>query len=520
MKSAKFCALLLLCLFSLHATAQKRVTVSVTQETDRGTITIDTSFVAEDEVDLDRVLERLEMSSDAREERIVIRSDQGQSRTIVVNQDGASRSANRGKVTLGVYLGHSTNGGVKINSVTNGGAAQRAGLRGGDILTKVGNYPTRSEADVVKAKTYLSPDEPVRVEFLRDGDRRGATLYFNQAKKGKVTLGVYLGSSQDGGVRISSVTSNGAAKRAGVRGGDVLLKVGDYRVRSEQDVVKAKTFLSPDEPVEIEYKRGEQYIASVLYFNENGNHAHNDHDYDYDYDYDYDHDEEDEQWDWDRDESNSWEADEDVASRAFLGVYSEDVDEDLADDLGLPDVYGVYVDGVVDNSAAEDAGLQEGDVIVGFDNDDIPTAEALRAYLGSLEPGTRIRIGYYRDGRLQRTTATLGRTQSSDNSWQPEGRRVTESKPYLGVYLEDIRGDGVRITKVVENSSADRAGLRRGDILVELDGKDIDDYDDLKRVMNEASAGENVRIEFIRDGDRERTRATLGAKKVERWEKP
>ncbi|MEM6348091.1 MAG: PDZ domain-containing protein [Bacteroidota bacterium] len=442
MNSAKFGFLLLLCLATLSVFGQKRVTVSITQETDRGTITIDTSFVADGEVDLDRVLEQLEMSGDALEERIVIRSNQGPSRTVVVTQDGAARPRSQGgKVLIGVYLDNS--------------------------------------------------------------------------------------SSCSKGIRVSKVTEGGAAQRAGMRNGDVILRLGEFETNSEHDVVNAKKYFSVDEPVAIVYKRGDRVIKSVLYFNEGGGSYsysigsnHDDHDSDYDYDYDYDDDDDDDNnWDWDRDENNSWEVDDDAGSRAFLGVYSEDVDEDLADELGLPDVYGVYIDGIVDNSAAEAAGLQEGDVIVGFDNDDIPTAEALRAYLGSLEPGSRIRIGYYRDGRLQRTTATLGRTQSTDNSWQPQGRKVTENKAYLGVYLEDAR-DGVRISKIVDNAAADEAGLRRGDVIVGMAGEEIDDYEDLKSVMKRLNPGQSIRVTFLRNGERERARVILGAKKVERWEKP
>ena len=106
MNSAKFGFLLLLCLSTLSVLGQKRVTVSITQETDRGTITIDTTFEANGEIDLDEVLDRLEMSGDAREERIVVRSNRGPSRTVVVTQDGAARphTSQGGKVLLGVYL--------------------------------------------------------------------------------------------------------------------------------------------------------------------------------------------------------------------------------------------------------------------------------------------------------------------------------------------------------------------------------------------------------------------------------
>ena len=51
-------------------------------------------------------------------------------------------------------------------------------------------------------------------------------------------------------------------------------------------------------------------------------------------------------------------------------------------------------------------------------------------------------------------------------------------------------------------------------------GEEIDDYEDLKSVMKRLNPGQSIRVTFLRNGDRERTRVILGAKKVERWEKP
>ena len=533
MKTGKWGLLLLslaLLPFVLRA-QQKKVTVTITQQTDRGTVVIDTTFAIDKEVDLDAVLESLEAENQVGQS-IVIR---GNSQGMTMGSDtrmGVVKPVNsQGKLMLGVYIDTDTklDRGVRISSVVKGGAAQRAGMKDGDILVGIGNQRINSYQDVVNAKKGLSTNRPVELYYTSPRPKVAAA---KPVQNGKVLLGVYLDDDADvdRGVRISRVTDGGAADRAGIEDGDVLIRIGDTWVNSEHDVVQAKKKLRVEDPVEILFARGSRRMNTVLSFIEGGGSYSYNYSYDYDYDYDYDNDEEDrdeerdeenhnQTWNWDQNQNWNWNSNDDNGRGAFLGVYTENMTERLAEELGLRDAYGVYVDDVVEGSAAEDAGLEEGDVIVGFDDEDIANPDALSDFLAQKESGERLRIAYYRDGRLRRTVATLGSNQRQDNSWQPSGRRVQENQAYMGVYLEDAR-NGVRISSVVSNSAACQAGLHRGDVITELDGQDIDNYDDLKRVMKGISPGENVRIRFRRDGDEERTRITMGSKNVERWVKP
>ncbi len=521
MKAGKLGLILFMVLMPawLSAQSHKQVTVTITQQTDRGTVVIDTTFYTDEEVDLDAVLEDLNTTG-VREQSIVIRGNllekktQNGSRVAVVRP----KSSN-GSPVLGVYLDDHADvaQGVKISSVTDGGAAQNAGIQGGDILLRVGESWVNSEADVVQAKRYFSPGDAVELEYLPKGS-------------GKVTLGVYLDTDTrlDRGIRLTGVTEGGAAQRAGLQKGDVLLQVGSRSTNSYQEVLDAKKGLRADESVEVVYLRGNRRTNTVLSFIEGGGNASNNYSYNYDYDYDYDqnnqnHNENHNNTDtWQFDQNQNWNWDNDVVNgdRAFLGVYPEDLTRSLAEELDLREAYGVYVDGVVEGSAAEQAGLQEGDVIVGFDDEDIPNADALTDYLSQLEPGQRLRIAYYRDGRLRRTVASLSRQQTTDNSWQPSGKMVAEQKAFLGVNLVDDARNGVRISSVVNNSAAQQAGLRKGDVITGMNGQDIDDYDDLKRVMKSFQPGQTIRLNYRRNGSEERTRVTLGSKTVERWVKP
>jgi S1-C subfamily serine protease len=512
---------------------QKKVTVTITQQTDRGTVVIDTTFAIDNEVDLDAVLESLEAENQVGQSIVIRGNSQGMSMGSDTRMGVVKPVNAHGKLMLGVYIDTDTqlDRGVRISSVVKGGAAQRAGMKDGDILVGIGNKRINSYQDVVNAKKGLSTNRPVELYYTSPRPKFASS---KPTQNGKVLLGVYLDDDADvdRGIRISRVTDGGAADRAGIEDGDVLLRIGDTWVNSEHDVVQAKKELSVEDPVEILFVRGSRRMNTVLSFIEGGGSYSYNYDYDYDYDYDNDYEdrdaerdeERDEQnhnqnWNWDQNQNWNWNANEDNSRGAFLGVYTENMTEGLAEELDLRDAYGVYVDDIVEGSAAEAAGLEEGDVIVGLDDEDIPSPDALSDYLEQKDPGERLRIAYYRDGRLRRTVATLGSNQRQDNSWQPSGRRVQENQAYMGVYLEDAR-NGVRISSVVNNSAADDANLRRGDVITELDGQDIDNYDDLKRVMKSLRPGENVRIRYRRNGDEERTRITMGSKSVDRWVKP
>ncbi len=102
----------------------------------------------------------------------------------------------------------------------------------------------------------------------------------------------------------------------------------------------------------------------------------------------------------------------------------------------------------------------------------------------------------------------------------PPAPRERDHRGWLGVVLSD-QGDGVVIRSVVGDSPADEAGLKRGDRIVEFEGRRIDESDDLMDVMRGLRPGDRVKIKVDRDGSQETLSATLGESKrrmVQRFE--
>lgn len=214
---------------------------------------------------------------------------------------------------------------------------------------------------------------------------------FHQKLDGKVVLGLYLSEDKsDDGVIVSGVMGGGSADKAGIKKGDIIIKIGDTRIKNEDDIKVAKEGLESGDKVTVSFLRngksqdadleltsgmtwffnhkdGDQ--ASVFRINPN---------VEFDFDRDF----------WSNAEAND---------KAFLGVSLTD------DENG-----GVRVVRVTRGSAADDADLREGDVIVKFDTHDIGNYTQLKKLINSHKPGEKVNVQFLRNGKKQKADITLG----------------------------------------------------------------------------------------------------------------
>ena len=154
--------------------------------------------------------------------------------------------------------------------------------------------------------------------------------------------------------------------------------------------------------------------------------------------------------------------------RGGLGVEIEDVTSDIAQALDLDQLTGALVQVVREDSPAERAGIEAGDVIVSVDDEPVEDVVDLRNRIGLSRIGETVRIGIVREeGRIE-TEAVIGQLQSI---FVPRG---TSSEKFEGVELGEIgrdhpwfgRVEGVEVQSVETNSRAWESGLRQGDIIV------------------------------------------------------
>ena len=155
--------------------------------------------------------------------------------------------------------------------------------------------------------------------------------------------------------------------------------------------------------------------------------------------------------------------------RGQLGVMVQDLTPDLAEALGMDTSVGAVITQVEPGSAAEDAQLQPGDLIVSVDGRPVVGAADVRSQIGLKRVGIQVEIGIIRDGQ------TLAIKASLRNGGQLQTRPISRgTNKLLGADLRDLGPDdpqfgnlsGVVVAQVDSDSSAARAGLQVGDIIL------------------------------------------------------
>lgn len=157
--------------------------------------------------------------------------------------------------------------------------------------------------------------------------------------------------------------------------------------------------------------------------------------------------------------------------RGQLGVMVQDLTPDLAEALGMDTSVGAVITQVEPGSAAEDAQLQPGDLIVSVDGRPVVGAADVRSQIGLKRVGVQVEIGIIRDGQTLEIKAALR------NGGQLQTRPISRgTNKLLGADLRDLGPDdpqfgnlsGVVVAQVDSNSSAARAGLQVGDIILAI----------------------------------------------------
>ncbi len=188
--------------------------------------------------------------------------------------------------------------------------------------------------------------------------------------------------------------------------------------------------------------------------------------------------------------------------RGLLGVGIDEVRADDVEMLGLKAPRGVVVEEVMPGTAAEDAGIEAGDVIVSLNEREIANPRDLVARVANTPAGTEVEIGIVRDGRRKTLDATIG-TESDAPTW---ARRPTTPQALTGVDLRnlprehELHGRGVEVVAVAEGSPAAQFGLQAGDVILRVNRVSIGSVDEL----NDALAGEGSIWLTIQRGDRRR----------------
>ncbi|MCP5071514.1 MAG: PDZ domain-containing protein, partial [bacterium] len=187
--------------------------------------------------------------------------------------------------------------------------------------------------------------------------------------------------------------------------------------------------------------------------------------------------------------------------RGWLGTSIQALSRELASYLGVPDATGVIVNGVSEGSPAARASLRPGDVITGFGEQDVDAEKdedlgRFQRQVAATAPETEVRLRILRDGRFRDVLVTIG----TQPKVEPE-----EQETDLGFHVQEITEglyrserlpvrEGVFVAFVAPGSPAARANLFIGDVVVDIDGREVEDLGDFRRATARAEDQRRVLI--------------------------
>lgn len=165
-------------------------------------------------------------------------------------------------------------------------------------------------------------------------------------------------------------------------------------------------------------------------------------------------------------------------NRGFLGVSLQPVDKDIADAFNLPKPEGALISEVIKDSPADKAGLQQGDIIIEYNNTPVKSLQSLRNDISLMAPGSTVSLKVIRKG--QKVTIPITLSSANDNhlltgnAVQKLGMEIDNLTPDLAKQLGYTQKDeGVVITKIKPGSVAALAGLRPGFLIQAVNHKKV-----------------------------------------------
>ena len=187
-----------------------------------------------------------------------------------------------------------------------------------------------------------------------------------------------------------------------------------------------------------------------------------------------------------------------TVSRGFLGVSMSPIDDVMARALGMKDIKGALVISVVDDSAADIAGIKEQDVILKVDGKISEDPSKLKLLISSKHPGDKANLLILREGKQKSITVTL--TAKPGEEDLSKASKKSNDFDILGLMVSDI-ASGIQIKKIKKDSNAYKRGLRQGDVINKINIESITTVEEYKNIVKDIKKGDVVMVrKLLKDG--------------------
>lgn len=227
--------------------------------------------------------------------------------------------------------------------------------------------------------------------------------------------------------------------------------------------------------------------------------------------------------------------------RPWLGVSVIDVSKKNKKEYDLGRNEGIQISYVVDDSPADFVDLERGDLILSVDGSDLKGPRHFTRLIRKKKPGDKLSLKVIHDGKNKTIKVELASYKDKEDEHQffysynfdddESGDKYSKppfsvffgglNRPYLGIHMQDMNEDlakyfnvdvedGVLITDVEEDSPAEEAGMKPGDILSKIDGESVEVTDDILEILGDYDSGEEVEITVVRSGKEQKITVELG----------
>jgi S1-C subfamily serine protease len=205
----------------------------------------------------------------------------------------------------------------------------------------------------------------------------------------------------------------------------------------------------------------------------------------------------------------------------YLGVNIAEIEASRAKELKLREDYGVEITRVEENSPAEKAGVKAGDVVLGYNGQRVEGMEQFGRMVRETPPGREVKLTVSRNGATQTLVAVLGSRKTRFAGNFPPGFEMPEfhmpdipqifttiRSPMLGVEAESLGSqlavyfnvkEGVLVRSVLDNTSAQKAGIKAGDVITKVDGMAVTTPSELSTAVRAANVKKTYAVELVRD---------------------
>lgn len=172
--------------------------------------------------------------------------------------------------------------------------------------------------------------------------------------------------------------------------------------------------------------------------------------------------------------------------RGFLGVHVQDLSPELAEAFGLQKQQGAIINRVLEDSPADKAGFESGDVVISMDGKPVKSASDVRHRIGLLPIGEKARFEVLREGQSKILVAAVSKNENQEGSQNVRNERLS------GVTFGEIEADnpyygkveGVYIVAVERGTAARASGLREGDVVTSINRQRVTNINEFKQVVN------------------------------------